>query len=333
MAKTLSIDDLKKEFATREQEYLRTGILSVDLLTGGRGLPRGSFLNFYTKYGYGKTTTAFSVAKALADKGFKTIFAFTEGSQELAKAMGLLEPQYADSFLQLDIKTYNDLEKVFRVFLDSDYTVLMVDSITGCCVDALSSGETSAMEQLPATDARAQSAMFKMMQGNIKSTDKILFSISQTRANFNKGWNGPDTVAAGGQAAQFYPMINFTMDGDAQVSDIESTDSKKRIGKNGYLVSEKNRYSSPRVRIPIQILFGKGVSNVYVLLYYMYWKGLISSAGAFFKIKWNGEEVSVRGKVERNNFVKNNAETIIESFYEDSGAFYNALAEGFTTTV
>ncbi|GAJ25148.1 unnamed protein product, partial [marine sediment metagenome] len=108
--------------------YTQTGCLSWDLLTAGKGLAMG-ISHLWSSVGYGKSTLMLSVARSLSKKGKKTLYVSIEPNQDLAQAMGLMNDS---NFSLISLVYYGDLETVFRSFVESDYTLLVVDSITAC---------------------------------------------------------------------------------------------------------------------------------------------------------------------------------------------------------
>lgn len=331
--KTRSLEELINELSPTEQTFIHTGCIPVDMVTGGRGLPSGCMVQLYSESGYGKSTTCFSICKSLADQGKASLFASVEPNRKLYEDIGLREEKYRELVSLVELTTYSELEELFWAFLDSDKSVMIIDSITACCVDKVASGEQGLFDDLPASDARARSALLKVMQGNLKKHDKCIIYLNQVRANFNAGWLGEATTVEGGYTGKFYSAIQIAIKGDAGVSDITDSTSKEVIGKTGYLWYEKSRFSPPRTKIPIQILFGKGVSNLYSLLYYCYWKGYITPAGSSFKTSFNGKDESVRGRVARNEWVRTNMKELLADMELNMQAYYKALSTGYTATV
>ena len=118
------------------------------------------------------------------------------------------------------------------------------------------------------------------------------------------------------------------MSDDAKVPDIVSGEERKIVGKQGYLTCPtKNRCASPGAKIPFRVVFGKGVSNIYLLEHFCLWKGLITGSGAWFNCKLSDElePEKVQGKVGRGEWVRTHQDELTDILYKDADAYYNFL--------
>ena len=71
------------------------------------------------------------------------------------------------------------------------------------------------------------------------------------------------------------------------------------VGTKGWIFVEKARHSPPEVKIPITVLFGRGVSNLASLREFLEWSGnIVVGGGGYATIIINGSEQRVRGAVE-----------------------------------
>jgi len=325
--KVQSIDDLIAGLKPPQETYIKTGCLSFDMLTGGKGARLGYLYQLFSSSGFGKSTLMLSVCRSLANRGKKSIYVASEKNDDLAESMGLCEEKYADLFKLYPIMTYKDLEKITWAFFDSDYTLMVIDSITACFPSKLAEDDISIEDSLPAINARIRGDYLRIIQGVVQTKDKFIVYLNQTRANFNAGWGGDPETAEGGYANKFYCMVQATVRGDTKVPDITSADDKKIIGKQGYLVCPaKNRSATPGARIPLRIIFGKGVSNLYILAHYGLWKGLISGAGAWFNCSLDGSSVEkVQGRVGRDEWIKTHQDELSDFLYKDAAAYYQFL--------
>ena len=325
-----SLDEMISQMSIKPAEFIRTGILAFDLLFEGKGLPWGGLHLLHSPSGYGKSTLTLSLARSLADKGYKSLFCMSEPSIKLAEDMGIMDERYADRIKLLQLATYEELEQLFRAFLDSDYTVMFLDSLTAMSVSAIANNEIATTEIQPAANARVKAELMKFFQANLlKVPNKAVICIAQQRANFNAGWNGPQSTLAGSSSDRYYASTVIEVRGDAQVPDL-ANDSKAVIGKSGYLVCpEKNRYSPPRTSCPVTILFGRGVSNISTVQDWLKFKGPVTQGGARYKVMLDGEEHSCVGRVGYNEWVRDNMERLSELFYESAAEYFDALRKGY----
>jgi hypothetical protein len=266
------------------------------------------------------------LCRSLANREYKSIYVASEKNDDLVESMGLNEDRYQGKFSLYPIMTYKDLEKVTWAFFESDYTLMVIDSITACFPSKMMEEDISIEDSLPGINSRIRGDYLRIIQGMVQRKEKSIVYLNQTRANFDAGWGGDPEKAEGGYAGRFYAMIQATIRGDAKVPDLVGKDLKTIVGKQGNLVALKNRAAVPYAKIPLQILFGKGVSNVFLLSHYAIWKGLISGSGAWFNCSLNGENVDrVQGKKERQEWVRSNQAVLSEMVYADADNYYKFL--------
>ena len=328
MAKRATIDDLISGIKPPVEKYIKTGCIPFDMLSGGQGLRLGYLYQLYSSSGFGKSTLMMSVCRSLANRGLKSIYVASENNDELAESMGLKDEKYKGLFNLYPIMTYSDLEKITWAFLESDYTLMVIDSITACFPSKFMDDDVSIEGSLPGINARIRGDYLRIIQGMVTKNEKAIVYLNQTRASFDGGWHGEAEKAEGGYANKFYCMIQATIRGDAKVPDIAAGDDKKIVAKQGYLTCpSKNRCASPGAKIPIRIFFGKGVSNNYTLTHFWLWKGLITNSGAWFNCKVSDEadEEKVQGKVGRDLWVKNNQDALVSLFYLHVEEYYQFL--------
>ena len=338
MAKKIaSLDALIAGLKEPPEKYIKTGCLSFDMLTGGKGARLGYLYQLYSSSGFGKSSLMLSVCRSLANKGLKSIYVASEKNDELAESMGLHDEKYQGLFSLYPVITYRDLEQVTWSFLDSDYTLMVIDSITACIPSKIVEEDVSIEDSLPGINARIRGDYLKIIQGMIQKKDKFIVYLNQTRANFSGGWGSDPETAEGGYANKFYCMIQATIKGDAKVPDLTSGDDKKVVGKQGYLVCPtKNRAVTPGAKIPLRIFFGKGVSNIYTLEFFCLWKGLITGSGAWFTCKLDpgdSTEEKVQGKAGRAEWVRANQEALTDILYNNAEEFYQFLLSDGSTKI
>jgi len=324
--KNQSIDELINGLKVLPEKYLKSGCIPFDMLTGGKGLRLGYLYQIFSSSGFGKSSLLLSVCRSLANRNYKSIYVASEKNDELVESMGLNDPKYAGLFNLYPIMTYRDLEKITWAFLESDYTLMVIDSITACFPSKVVEEDVSIEDSLPGINARIRGDYLRIIQGMVQKKDKVIVYLNQTRANFNAGWNGESETAEGGYANKFYCMIQTTIRGDAKVPDLVSGEDKKIIGKQGYLLTLKNRCAVPGAKIPLRIFFGKGVSNLFTLEHFSLWKGIITGSGAWFNCSLDGSEPEkVQGKSGRGEWVKAHQEQLTEILYDNADEYYNFL--------
>ena len=274
------------------------------------------------------STILLSVCRSLANRGYKSIYVASENNDELVRDMGLSGEKYAGMFhlLPLIPPTYKGLERATWAFFESDYTLMVIDSITACFPSKLVEEDISIEDNLPGINASIRGNYLRIIQGMIQRKEKTIIYLNQTRANFDAGWGGDPEKSEGGYANKFYCMVQATVRGDAKVPDLVSGADKKIVGKQGSLISLKNRCAVPGAKIPLRILFGKGVSNIYSLEHFAMWRGIITGAGAWFNCSLDGTVVDkVQGKKGRQEWVRAHQNEILDTLYSNAKAYYEFL--------
>lgn len=341
--KRMTLDEMEERMAIRPPEFVRTGLLAFDLLFEGKGLPLGGLFALHAPSSSGKTTLTLTLCKLLADRGHRSVFAMSEPSPQLAEDMGLLGEAYRGKFAMLDLTTYDELEDLFNSFMESDATLLVVDSLTACSLSSVAQQQIRTNETLPAADSRAKAALLKMVQSNLKRSSKAVICIQQQRANFNAGWGDlHKSVMAGGRAEEFYTSAIIELVGAAQIR-ASDTATSAVLGTSGYLVcNPKNRFAPPRVPSFVQIIFGKGASNIKVIRDFMKWAGMLKASGSWFTVRMDGEGDAdgdddesvtgcerVNGKTALNEWIADHYDELEELFYSRAQDYFNGIREGY----
>ncbi len=326
VAKKKALEEFISEIQRQEPGlvYHQTGLLPFDLMSRGRGIAEELIYQIYADTGFGKSTFILSLIKRLADRGKKSLFIEIEPNRALAKDMGLFEDSYSDYFAMYPLRTFEELGILTESFLASDWDYMFIDSISACRPSTIDFANIET--QMIGLDARIAQNYISLLQGSLQGTRKTVVYLNQIRSILNqKNPFGPTTTVDGGYASRFYAGVRTTILSNFQ--SLDPSDGKSVIGKTGYLFCEKNRLAPPLVQIPIQILFGKGVSNTHTLLYFLQWTGAMKFSGAgnvSFEIP-GLPEANVRGKVERNNYIKENYKICEKYFYEKIEEYFDYL--------
>ena len=319
--------------ALNEAIYMHTGCLPFDLVTAGKGIPRGCATLLYSGFGAGKSTLLLTAARGLCMNGYKVLYVDAESSDNTCRQMGLIGPPEtllvpAGSFKYITLKYYNELERVGNAFIKTDFDVIFLDSITavGISPDGLKKNNKT-VEDASAigTEARIQSKWIKEFYLRIKNTDQAIVYIAQERNRIdfkNPMNNGPAPAAS--NASKFFNNIQVKMRPSTLIKD-----GLRVVGRQAYLISEKNRDADGFVSIPATVIFGRGVSNVEMLKLMGRWLGLFVQRGGHWSINLPGAEaVSVNGQVALNNWIKENYSDLTAIFYDNAPDFLTYIANG-----
>lgn len=214
--------------AVLETTYMETGNIALDMaLTNGKGLPMGKYVILTADHGSGKTTTCIDLIKRLCGKHsaagipFKMMFLDIEGSQELARRVGLGPLIDNGSLLYREGPcTFEDLDQIATdinsgaPFYDG-LKVIIIDSLTMIKSEL----ETSSEKGDFGNATRARNKFYKIFLSELKRRGITLISISQVRVK---------------QGATAYedPKKSAVTDGDLHYADIILKLAKATGGNN-----------------------------------------------------------------------------------------------------
>ena len=311
--------------------YMRSGCLPFDLITGGRGLPRGRFMLLYSEPGVGKSTLLFSAARGLCNNGLKVLYLDAESSDDTAEQMGLIGQKLRvpeGSFKYLTIGSYNELEKVTDAFTASSFDVCMLDSISAIGMSKAmrkKSGKTLEEATAIGLDARLQTLFMKNFYSDVKVGNQSFIYIAQTRNKIDfKNPQNNGSFAGGSNASKFFSNLQVKMNGSSFIKQ-----GVRTVGRYAYLVGEKNRHAAPMIRIPAAVYFGKGIDNIDMLLRLGNMLGIFRTTGAWSVVQIPGQEpVKVQGKTGLEKWIKENYEGMVQVFYENAPALLDYFGNG-----
>lgn len=315
----------------RKTTYVPTGIMPIDLLTMGKGLPLGRLIHIWSLAGFGKTTIIYSVVKNLILAGEKVLWIGIEPSKQLAEAMGLIvNGRCIDGFRYLEkVSFYDELQAVTDAWLEcNEIRWMVIDSLTAVS-PPLEMMKEDVLDVSIGLDARIEAKYLRLYHALVKRKDKSIIFITQSRMQINIRPGGVTKEnAAGGKATEFYSDLRIKMIGnfDVDSSTVEQREGSYIIGKCGYLMAEKNRHAIPFVKIPVTILFGKGVSNLQTLFEYTRWRGLVSGQG-WYSCSLDGVKIEkVQGQVKVKEWIEANIDFVKDDFYKNTEKYFEFLA-------
>jgi hypothetical protein len=251
-----------------------------------------------------------------------------EPGRELARAMGLFEfgPEL---FAAVDLYTFNDLQEVTHMFLQSTYHVMVVDSLTSVGMSMETLGQLKIEGYMIGIEARMQSQWVKNYHGPITRAKKTCIYIMQTRGAIDPDKLERSGVCVNGaEAAKFFADIRFALVGGSPLTGKQmGMDTEAIIGKRGWLIADKNRHAHPFVKIPITIVYGQGVANSDFLRHYITWKKIAVLSGSWYTISEipGLPDDKGQGQAFLVEYIRTNMQALIDLFYADSEEFFKWL--------
>lgn len=257
-----------------------TGILSFDVATGVGGLPRGRVIEIFGPESSGKTTLALQViAQVHATKGEA---AFVDAEHALdpkyATALGVnvdqlwcSQPDYGEQALEIT-------EALVRT---NAFDVIVVDSVAALVPKAEIDGEFGDSQM--GLQARLMSQAMRKLVGAVAKSKTCLIFINQLRDKIGVMFGSPETTT-GGKALKFYSSMRIdTRKGTA----IKENDVV--IGTLNRIKIVKNKVAPPFREAEVQMIYGRGYSQIHDLLKLAAEHGVVEKSGSWYSYK--GERI------------------------------------------
>ena len=314
MAKTTSGDFTKlyselMDLTTREEKFSPTGSIILDaVLSDGRGLPEGVFVEIASESGCGKSTMCLHIAKKYCQQGKRVIYIDTEsglnGNQ--IDCFGMRE--YVDDmlFIPVRLQTYGQIDDFLcKILDDKEVALIIYDSITATVPSRLTEKNVDEMNE-PGVAARAQSYFMQKFKARFKNSNKTVIFVNQLRTKIAMGYGQVTKLTqAGGQALGYYMDVRVML---RKVKMLEQTlpgyDKPVPYGCDLAIWTDKNRYARPLLKKVITIHFGKGISNAGAIRNVLEYHGILERVPRKgYKVKYKDEEVIVK-KEELDNYIK-----------------------------
>ena len=292
-----------------EIEYLDTGSIILNKLFGG-GLPMTKNIQIYSESGYGKSTITISMCKALCKQGHRVLYIDAEGSvnENLLRTMGILtsdennllydaETNPDGPFLFVQISYFEDIEEILEtlipkynnkgVAIESDFRLVVIDSVAALAPKEYrgDSGEKlSVTSNKPGIVAKALAAFLRKFNGYKTAYNMSFLYINQTRENLSMSFASKyEDSIPGGKAMIYYTdvLIKLTSRGlykkkvTTGAGEEQEIPTEREIG----VTCKKNKITDGQVTLPLQVVFGRGISNIAAMPYVLRRKTITDNDG------------------------------------------------------
>ena len=337
----------KKYSGYTPDEFVKTGLLSVDIVLGGKGIPMGKLIDVSSESGLGKSTLLLHVAKSLCDQGYKCVWIDSECALSDSilngidnadnSAVGpLMKYKNENIFKIYTVSSYAGVEEILDMLIpQGDFKFYFIDSLTNITSEAFLKStvyekDAKSVDSVTvAEDARVQSKFMKKVKVAAHMYGATIFFVSQQRTYINMGYGGKPSgaVRAGGKA------IKYNMDGMIDIVNLGEIKEKRhtingeeeiKVGRNIALyIQEKCRFGPGNVKVPAVIYYGKGYSNASTLRRFMETKEvadgnklvpMLSNSGRSYTIRLGDEKIKLDGGNAVKNYIKENFDKILSYF-------------------
>ena len=279
---------------TQQVETISTGALSLDLVLGVGGYPKGRIIEVYGPESSGKTTLCLHAVAEAQKAGGVCAYIDTEHAlnSQYAEQLGvnldslfLSQPDYGEQALEIT-------ETLVR---SGAIDFIVIDSVAALVPKSEIEGDMGDPQM--GMQARLMSQALRKLAGIVNKSNCIVIFVNQIREKLGVMFGSPETTP-GGRALKFYSTIRL---------DIRRTESIKSgvdiIGNKVKIKVVKNKVSPPFKYTELEIVFGKGFSKEADLLDLAINFGFIEKSGTWFSI---GDQRMGQGREAAKKFLREN---------------------------
>ena len=302
----MRLGDSKKKI--KNIEVISTGSLSLDMITGIGGVPKGRIVEVYGPESSGKTTlTLHIIAEAQKKKG-------TAAFIDVEHA---LDPVYAEK-IGVDVKNLlisqpdngeQALEICESLIRSGQLDVLVVDSVAALVPKAEIDGTMG--DSHMGLQARLMSQAMRKLTGVVNKSKTCVIFINQIRHKIGIMFGNPETTT-GGNALKFYSSLRMEIRRKSQIKDGERV-----VGNRTVVKIAKNKLASPFQRAEFDIIYGHGISYEGDLIEKCVEGNIIVQAGSWFS--YNDAKIAqgkenLRSKLKEDKKLRKNLENDLKGY-------------------
>ena len=288
------------EVRTHQVEAIPTGALTLDIVLGVGGVPRGRVIEIYGPESSGKTTLTLHVIAEAQKLGGVAAFIDAEHA---------LDPQYAarigvktDELLISQPDTGEQALEIVEVLVRSGAVdVVVIDSVAALVPKAEIDGEMG--DSHVGLQARLMSQAMRKLTAAISRSNTCVIFINQLREKIGVMFGNPETTT-GGRALKFYASVRM---------DIRKIDSIKQgldiVGNRVKVKVVKNKVAAPFRVAEFDIMYNEGISYAGSVLDIAIDTKVVDKSGAWFSY---GEMRLGQGRENVRDFLRQNPDLLDE---------------------
>ena len=288
------------EESHNEIDVVSSGSLTLDIVLGVGGYPKGRIIEIYGPESSGKTTFALHAIAEVQKAGGKAAFIDAEHALDpvYAKNLGV---NINDLLLSQPDTGEQALEICDALVKSEAINIVVIDSVAALVPQAEIEGEMG--DSHVGLQARLMSQALRKLSGTISKTNTIAIFINQLREKVGVLFGNPETTT-GGRALKFYATIRLDVRRGEQIKNGDNV-----IGNKTNVKVVKNKVAPPFKTASVEIMYGEGVSREAEVLDLASEIGIVDKSGAWYSYK--GEKIG-QGKENAKAFLKNNPDIMKE---------------------
>lgn len=275
-------------------EVVPTGCLTLDIALGVGGLPRGRITEIFGPEASGKTTLSLHVIAEVQKMGGTAAFIDAEHALEPVRA-ATVGVDLNNLLISQPDNGEQALEIVETLVRSNAVDVIVVDSVAALVPKAEIEGEMG--DSMMGVQARLMSQALRKLTGAISKSKAVVIFTNQLRQKIGIMFGNPETTP-GGLALKFYSSVRIDV---RKIANIK-TPSGESIGSQHRARIVKNKVAPPFKEAEFDIMNTEGISVNGSLVDMAILHGLVTKAGAFFKI--DGQ--NIQGREGAKKYLKEN---------------------------
>jgi len=261
---------LGKDKRQEKCDALQTGIISLDLVTGINGLPKGRIVEIYGQPSSGKSTMCLTMIAHNQKEGRACAYIDAEYALDLDYAAKLGVD--VDNLLIIQPDSGEEaFEAIEQLVREKAVEIIVVDSVSALSPRAELEAETG--KPTMGAQARLYAQGLRKIVGPLHKNEVILFFINQMRLNIMGSQWDPYTTS-GGMSLKFYASVRMEIKRRNALKIGE-----KAIGYEVEIAIKKNKIGKQNGIAKTHSIFGEGFSKEYDLLEFGTESGLITKQG------------------------------------------------------
>lgn len=267
-----------------EVPVISTGCLSLDIITGVGGLPRGRVTEIYGPEASGKTTIALQAIAEAQKKGGQAAFIDAEHALDptYAKNLGvnidelyIAQPDYGEQALEI-------AEILVR---SGGVDIIVIDSVAALVPKAELEGDMG--DSHMGLQARLMSQALRKLTAIVSRSNTTFVFLNQMREKIGMFMGNPETTT-GGKALKFYASMRLEV---RKILTLKS--GTEVVGGRTRIKIVKNKVSPPFKETEVDLIFGKGISKEGDIIDLGVLHTIISKTGSWYSY---GDEKLGQGK-------------------------------------
>jgi len=284
-----------------EVPVISTGCLSLDIITGVGGLPRGRVCEIYGPEASGKTTLALQAIAEAQKAGGQAAFIDAEHALDptYARQLGvkidelyIAQPDYGEQALEI-------AEILVR---SGGVDIIVIDSVAALVPKAELEGEMG--DSHMGLQARLMSQALRKLTAIVSRSKTVFVFLNQMREKIGV-YMGSSETTTGGKALKFYSSLRIEV---RKILTLKS--GTEIVGGRTRIKIVKNKVSPPFKSTEVDLFFGKGISKESDIVDLAVQHDIISKTGSWYSY---GEEKLGQGK------------TGVTKLMEDTPAIYEEI--------